>query len=100
MGFLVKIDKDDKAILDKLAVNPSAVFGEPYGGYILFLAGGAEKEMLSWLSENMSILSRSKFAQPGLSNPGKIGDLAIPSERKLDLLSIPCLSSFKVHNTL
>jgi 4-amino-4-deoxy-L-arabinose transferase-like glycosyltransferase len=33
-------------------------------------------------------LSRFKFAQPGLSNPGKIGDLAIPSEQKLNLLSL------------
>jgi hypothetical protein len=36
-------------------------------------------------------LSRTKFAQPGLCAtfgclPGKIGDLAIPSEQKLDLL--------------
>jgi hypothetical protein len=32
--------------------------------------------------------SKSKSAQPGLPNPGKTGDLAIPSEQKLDPLSL------------
>jgi YYY domain-containing protein len=38
--------------------------------------------------------SRSKFVQPGLSNSAKIGDLAIPSEQKLDLLRLQ-ISRFK-----
>lgn len=32
--------------------------------------------------------SRSKFARPGLPNPGQNGDLAIPFEQKSDLLNL------------
>lgn len=56
MGFLVEINREDEIFLSNLATNPAAIFGKPYGGYILFLAGGAEKEILIWLSENLKTL--------------------------------------------
>jgi hypothetical protein len=56
MGFYVSIDKDKMDVLRMLQKRPDEVFGKPYGGYILFLAGGADQEILLWISKNISIL--------------------------------------------
>lgn len=56
MGFYVSIDKYKMDVLRMLQKKPEEVFGKPYGGYILFLAGGADQEILLWISENIAIL--------------------------------------------
>lgn len=56
MGFWIDVDAGDKRLLQKLRSNPSEVFGQPYYGYLLFLAGAADHEIVTWISENLGAL--------------------------------------------
>ncbi|HIH93683.1 TPA: hypothetical protein HA338_06460 [Methanosarcina acetivorans] len=56
MGFGIKIKDEELRILDHLEYNPAVVFKQPYGGYLFFLVGGADDEILSWLLKKIVIL--------------------------------------------
>jgi hypothetical protein len=56
MGFRVEIGDDKSRLLRNLRLTPSEVFAKPYGGYVLFLVGGADREALEWLAENVVAL--------------------------------------------
>jgi hypothetical protein len=53
MGFRVDVaDRSDRALLKLLRSRPSEVFGKPYLGYLLFLTGGADRNILEWVAAN------------------------------------------------
>lgn len=56
MGFRVEIGDDKSRLLRNLRLTPSEVFEKPYGGYLLFLVGGADREALEWLADNVVTL--------------------------------------------
>ncbi len=58
MGFRIEYDVDTNVeeFLRILRAAPYKVFSRPYAGYLLFLAGGADKEAVEWLQENALIL--------------------------------------------
>jgi hypothetical protein len=56
MGFLIQISDDTRTMLNRLRTHPAEVLGKPYGGYILFLVGGADTEALAWLQNNILAL--------------------------------------------
>jgi len=56
MGFRVEIGDDKSRLLRNLRLTPSEVFEKPYGGYVLFLVGGADREALEWLADNVVTL--------------------------------------------
>lgn len=56
MGFRLEIEEGKSDILRKLRLSPYEVFGKPYGGYLFFLIGEADNEILEWLSKNAAIL--------------------------------------------
>jgi hypothetical protein len=52
MGFYVGVESNESAVLRNLRENPAEVFGNAYGGYLLFLMGSADEEALTWLATN------------------------------------------------
>lgn len=56
MGFWIDVDADDARLLSLLRSNPSEVFDRPYSGYLLFLAGAADQEIVNWISQNLAAL--------------------------------------------
>lgn len=56
MGFRVEIDDADSRILDLLKKNPVDIFERLFGGYLLFLVGGSDEAVFSWLSKNIVTL--------------------------------------------
>lgn len=56
MGFRLEIDDGKSDILRKLRLSPNEIFGKPYGGYLFFLIGQTDNEILEWLAQNTVIL--------------------------------------------
>jgi hypothetical protein len=56
MGFRVSVDHNTEELVKRLTTDPAEVFGKPYGGYLLFLIGSTERELLNWISKNMVAL--------------------------------------------
>ncbi len=52
MGFRVEVDEDSQALLDRIRTHPGMVFDRPYKGYLLFLAGAADKSAVEWIASN------------------------------------------------
>jgi hypothetical protein len=56
MGFYIEVDNNTEKLVNILKANPADVFGKPFGGYLLFLIGGKEKELIDWILENVIVL--------------------------------------------
>lgn len=52
MGFSVSIDDSAERIIKRLKSNPASIFDHPYKGYLLFLAGASDQDILEWLEKN------------------------------------------------
>lgn len=52
MGFSVSIDDSAKKIVKRLKSNPASIFDHSYKGYLLFLAGASDQNILEWLKKN------------------------------------------------
>jgi hypothetical protein len=56
MGFRIEIDENSERLLKKLRSDPAAVFEDAFTGYLLFLVGGSDEEILRWLADNIIAL--------------------------------------------
>jgi O-antigen ligase len=110
--FIFKIGPEGFLLFGGRFLRAYGTFAQPnpYAGYLGLILPLALSLVVWGLTDfvrprvsggsSLARLSGSKFAQPGLSNPGKIGDLAIPSEQKLDLLSLINKSTGQIAKTL
>jgi hypothetical protein len=56
MGFRIEIDKNTQRLLGKLRTSPIEIFEKAYAGYLLFLFGGADENVLTWFSRHVVAL--------------------------------------------
>lgn len=56
MGFRWQFEQNSHYLLDNLYSNLTEVFKKPFAGYLLFLVGGADLDILRWIEENIITL--------------------------------------------
>jgi hypothetical protein len=107
MGFRVEIDQDTSMLIHVLRSKPEDIFGKPYAGYLFFLAGNYDKEILTWFTKNLLALDsltgesvafaifahsfRFKFRVSGM-NPS-ITDRVLPMTHNVSLSDLKASSS-------
>ena len=52
MGFRVSIDRNSETLMHRIKTRPASVFDQAYSGYLLFLIGGHDAQILNWLKDN------------------------------------------------
>src|ERR1700738_3449516 len=52
MGYRISVSGPSPYVFGKLTANPSALFSEPYAGYLLFLFNDVDRDVERWFLDN------------------------------------------------